>query len=62
MRHFVRHSEGRTWAEGAPEVLRETCGSRGKEEEADENCIMGRCMIGTAHQSGSGDQIKDDVT
>ena len=30
-------------------VLRETCGSRGKEQEADENCIMRCCMIGTSH-------------
>jgi hypothetical protein len=30
-------------------VLRETGGSRGKEQEADENCIMMCCMIGTAH-------------
>jgi hypothetical protein len=30
-------------------VLRETFGSKGKEHEADENCIMRSCMIGTAH-------------
>ena len=35
-------------------VLRETCGFRGKEQEADENCIMRSFMIGTAHHVWSG--------
>jgi len=44
-------------------ALRETCWSRAKEQEPDQNCITRRCMIGIMlTTSGPGDQIKDDVT